>query len=508
MIKSDFLVIGSGIAGLNFALKSAKYGKVAIITKKDIIESNTNYAQGGIAAVLGKYDSYKKHINDTLRVGCYLNNKKAVEVMVKNAPKEVNQLINLGVGFDRYKGSLSLTKEGGHSKRRIVHVRDITGRIIEETLVFHARNNKNIQIFEKHIAVDLIKQNNRCIGAQVLDSINKVIKRFSSKVTVIATGGLCQVYKNTSNPKIATGDGVAMAYRANAVIEDIEFVQFHPTGLNKKGYDHFLISETVRGEGALLINSKGQRFMTKYHKLKELAPRDIVTRAILKELKKGPVYIDMRNSKSAFLRKRFPTIYKRCYDYGIDITKHLIPIAPVAHYSCGGIKTNTYGETNVKGLFAFGEVTCSGVHGANRLASNSLLESIVFSSRGIKKSKKYLKNKIKVKDFKKTSIVKLPRKVNALKHRLQKIMWDYAGIIKSVKNCRYALKKINDIEKKSNKMLSKGINYQLIELRNMVIVSKLIINVSLTRKESRGVFYNKDFPKEKKEWKRHIAIVN
>lgn len=505
MIKTDFLIIGSGIAGLNFALKASKYGKVIVITKKNIIESNTNYAQGGIAAVLDKYDSFNNHIKDTLKVGAYLGNKKAVKVMVKNAPKEVKALTDLGIGFDKGHGKLDLTKEGGHSKRRIVHIKDVTGREIEETLVSHVRNNDNIEVYEKHICLDLIKSNNRCIGAEVLDVKNNKIKTFFSKVTTLATGGLCEIYSHSSNPKIATGDGVAIAYRTGAKIEDIEFVQFHPTALNKKSCQPFLISETIRGEGAILVNKKGERFMKKYHKLKELAPRDIMTRAILNELKKRKVFIDIRKKKSIFLKKRFPTIYKKCREYGIDITKQLIPIAPVAHYSCGGIKTNTYGETNIKALFAFGEVTCTEVHGANRLPSNSLLESVVFSSRGIKKTKHYVKDKIKIKKIKQKKIVKNMKQTNTLRNKLKKIMWNDVGIIKSVKACNNALKKINEIEKKLNNI--KGINYQLIESRNMVLVAKLITEASLKRKESRGTFYNKDFPRTKDSWRKHIVLV-
>ena len=499
-MKADFLVIGSGIAGLNFALKAAKYAKVIVITKKDIIESNTNYAQGGIAAVLEKCDSFNNHIKDTLNVGCGICNKNAVKVMVKNAPKEVNELINLGVGFDRTEGKLDLTKEGGHSKRRIVHIRDVTGREIEETLVFHVLNNKNIEVYEKNIAIDLITKNKKCIGVMVLDVKNNKIKYFFSKVTILATGGLGEIYSHSSNPKIATGDGVAIAYRLGAEIEDIEFVQFHPTALDKKGCEHFLISETVRGEGAVLINSKGQRFMKRYHPLKELAPRDIVTRAIVEQ--KGKVYLDIRDKGSVFLKKRFPTIYKKCYQCGIDITKQIIPISPVAHYSCGGIKTNTCGETDIKGLFAFGEVACTGVHGANRLASNSLLESVVFSSIGVKKAKQYLKNKIITKKIKSEKIIKNMKETNVLRNKLRKIMWDNCGIIKSVEGCKKAMKNINEIEAKLDKI--KGTNYRLIELRNMVLVAKLITTASLKRKNSVGVYYNKDFPKG--NGKKHIIL--
>ncbi len=500
MIKTDFLVIGSGIAGLNFAIKAAKYGKVTIITKKDIIESNTNYAQGGIAAVLSKYDTFEKHIKDTLKVGCNIGNKKAIEVMVKNAPKEVKSLAELGIGFDRYKGDISLTKEGGHSKRRIVHIRDVTGREIEETLVSHVINNKNTEVYEKHIAIDLIKNNGRCIGATILDVKNNKIINIFSKATVLTTGGLGEIYSHSSNPRIATGDGVAIAYRAGAKIEDIEFVQFHPTALDKKGCRRFLISETIRGEGALLVNNKGERFMEKYHKLKELAPRDVMTRAILDELKKGKVYIDVRNHGDDFLKKRFPTIYRTCYECNLDISKQLIPISPVAHYSCGGIKTNTYGETNIKALFAFGEVTCTGVHGANRLPSNSLLESVVFSSRGISKCKQYIKNKIKIKKIKSPRLIKNMKELSKIRNNLRKIMWDYVGIIKSTQDCNKALNQIKNIEKKINQI--KGINYQLIELKNMVLVAKLITIASLKRKNSIGVFYNEDYPKSKK----HIVL--
>lgn len=512
MSKADFLVIGSGIAGLNFALRASKYGKVIVVTKKEIMESNTNYAQGGIAAVISKDDSFASHIRDTLKTGCGLCDKKAVNVLVKNAPKEISELIELGINFNLCNGKLCLSKEGGHSENRIVYATDKTGNAVEEILVKNARKNRNIEVYENHLAIKLILKDKKCIGCVVLDKKNNKTKNIFSKVTVLATGGICQIYQHTSNPEIATGDGIAIAYRAGACLKDMEFVQFHPTVLNKKiNSKNFLISETVRGEGGILKNSKNIAFMEKYHKLKDLAPRDTVARAVTAELKKGHVYIDISHKGKDFIKKRFPSIYKNCLKHGIDITKEPIPITPAAHFLCGGIKTDTYGNTNIKALFALGETACTQVHGANRLASNSLLESLVFSSRAAEASKKYLKNKIAIENADLNNRIKINKnseikKLENLKTKLQKIMWDNVGIIRKEKKLEHALEKIKTMEKQEKKIESKGISEKIIELRNMILAAKIITKAALMRKESRGTHYIEDYPYENKKWERHIII--
>lgn len=492
----DFLVIGSGIAGLNFALHAAKYGTVAIVTKKELMESNTNYAQGGIAAVLNKKDSFKKHIEDTLKAGCYLNDKKALTIMVKQAPAQIKELINFGVGFNREHGTLALTKEGGHSARRIVHAKDATGREIERALLFHIRKNKNISTFESHVAVDLLIKNHVCHGAIILDNENKKIDYFNTKVTIIATGGSGQVYQRNCNPKIATGDGVAMAYRAGALIKDMEFIQFHPTALAKKNKPIFLLSETIRGEGGVLKNFRGEMFMKKYHSAKELAPRDIVSRAIWQELKKGPVYLDIRQRGSAYIKKRFPYIYNELWWFGVLMDKDLIPVAPAAHYMCGGVATNINGETSIPGLYAFGEVARTGVHGANRLASNSLLECLVFSSRALKSAKKFIRKNYQLPTTNYQLNLKINKKINPqiniLKKRIQKLMWENVGIIRQEQKMRETLKKLQNIAEKIEKIYNKGINKNISELRNICQVAELITIAAIARKKSIGAHFLKN----------------
>ncbi len=483
----DYLVIGSGIAGLNFVLEAAKSGTVAIVTKKELMESNSNYAQGGIAAVLDKHDSFAKHIKDTLQAGCYLNDKKAVSVMVKEGPKQIQRLIEFGVGFNRERNKLNLTKEGGHSFRRIANAKDTTGKEIERALVFNVRHHKNIFIFESHLAIDLIINKGKCLGVLVLDDEQKKIKIFNSKITALATGGAGQVYQRNCNPKIATGDGLAMAQRAGAVLRDMEFIQFHPTALNKKSKPILLISESLRGEGAFLVNSQKEKFMSKYHSLVDLAPRDIVSRAVYEELKKGSVYLDIRHKGSAYIKHRFPYLYNELWWCGIKMDKELIPIAPAAHYVCGGVHTNLNGQTNIANLFAFGEVAHTGVHGGNRLASNSLLECVVFSYRAAKAAKNIIKN---FKDKDKTKI-RLPKvkplingQLNIFKKEIQKIMWQNVGIAREYKKMIETLERLKNIEKETNKLYSQGVNRKIIELRNLVQVAILITSAALIRKQS------------------------
>jgi len=508
-LKTDFLVIGSGIAGLNFALKSAQYGRVTIVTKKEIMESNTNLAQGGIAAVTRKDDTFQMHIEDTLRIGCGLSNRKAVEILVENGPREIQSLISFGVKFDKEKDRLHLTREAGHSKDRILHSGDTTGREIEQALTKSVRENKNIKVFENCFATDVVVKDGKCYGASVLDIKNREIVNMFSRGTILATGGVGYVYQNTTNPEIATGDGIAMAFRGGATVEDMEFVQFHPTTLNKSGAPHFLISETFRGEGAILVNAKEERFLEKYDAMAELAPRDIVSRAIFNELRKGSVYLDMRHKSRSFILNRFPMIYQECLKYGIDITKDLIPVSPAAHYICGGIRTNEYGETSIRNLLAFGECACTEVHGANRLASNSLLESVVFSSLGALKARRLLKNEIKASKLRKEAKISDMnwQELGSLEAELRKAMWDYVGIIRNEENLNLMLRKLRHMEKRINDLNGNGVNVRFLELKNMATVSKLITKASQIRKESRGTHYREDYPQtDDKNWLKHICL--
>lgn len=483
MKKTDFIVIGSGIAGLNFALEASKYGKVTLLTKKDMMESNTNYAQGGIAAVLDTHDTYESHIEDTLKAGCYHNDVEAVKFLVQEGPKMVKKLLDLGTPFEQKSGVLKLTREGGHSCRRVAYSGDATGHVIEKTLVEKVRANKNISILEETIATELIVKDKKCYGVQYLQ--DKKVEEVYSKAVVLATGGAGQLFKKTTNPDIATADGIAMASRAGAKMEDLEFIQFHPTALNKAGAPPFLISEAVRGEGGQLKNNKGERFMDKYHEMKELAPRDIVARAIAKEAESGEVTLDISHEDPEFIKTRFPTIYNKLLEYGIDMTKQAIPILPAAHYTCGGVKVNLKGETNIKNLYAFGEVSRTGVHGANRLASNSLLESIVFSNQVLDVIKK-LEDKIDTVKIDKPKYVEYD--TDKTKKRIQHVMWKYVGLIRNEKGLKTAVKELNNIEKK----LPEGVNQELVEAKNMVQTGKLIAKAALKRKKSLGCHFRED----------------
>ena len=507
-MKTDFLVIGSGIAGLNFALKAAQYGRVTIVTKKKMMESSTNLAQGGIAAVTRKDDTFQSHIEDTLKVGCGLSNRRIVEILVKNGPKEIQSLVSFGVKFDKGGNALDLAREAGHSKDRILHSGDTTGKEIEQALAKRVRENKDIAVLENRFATDLIVEDAKCYGANVLDIKSKGIVNIFSRGTVLATGGAGHVYQNTSNPEIATGDGIAIAFRGGARVEDMEFVQFHPTTLNKLGAPHFLISETFRGEGAVLVNENGERFMEKYDASGEMAPRDIVSHVVFNELKKGAVYLDIRHEGKNFILSRFPMIHQECLKYGINITKDLIPVSPAAHYFCGGIKTNEYGETNLLNLLAFGECACTEVHGANRLASNSLLDSVVFSSLGALKAKKLLKNEFKPPELREEEFHEMNgQELGALEMELRKGMWDYVGIVRNEEKLNLMLRKLRQLETRVNELNRNGLNVQFLELKNMAVVSKLITQAALIRKESRGTHYREDYPlTDDKNWLKHIYL--
>jgi len=490
----DYLVIGSGIAGLNFALHASKNGRVAIITKDKIAESNSKLAQGGIAVVWDKEDNFKKHVADTLKAGCYLNDKKAVTTLVKEGPQRIKDLINLGVNFDKIGSNYSLTQEGAHSARRIVHVKDNTGKAVEKTLLSLARKNKNIKFFENEQAIDLIIKNKKCLGLSSLNVKNNKINIFEGHTTVLATGGAGQVYSRNCNSPIATGDGIAIAQRAGAKIKDLEFIQFHPTALNKKNAPTFLLSESLRGEGAILINKKGEAFMKKYHKLKDLAPRDIVARAVFQELKYGPVFLDIRHRGKKYLTQRFPYIYKNLLKYNLKLEKNLVPISPAAHYTCGGVQTDLNGKTSIKNLYAIGEVACTGVHGANRLASNSLLECLVFSYRAAESTTHFMK---------KYSIFYIPYSsrntyhvtrnkkmmTSKIKKHIQNLMWHNVGIIRQEKKLKKTLQTLNKYDTNIKKILKNGINKEALELQNLCQVAILITEASLKRKKSVGAHY-------------------
>jgi L-aspartate oxidase len=506
-MQTDFLVIGSGIAGLNFALLAAEHGRVVLVTKKEIMESNTNQAQGGIAAVMAAHDSVESHVADTLRTGCGLCDERAVRVLAKAAPGEIKRLIAFGVGFNREHGELSLTREGGHSERRIVFAGDATGREIERALVFNVRRTTAITVLENHFALDLELRDGACVGAQVLDAVGGRLAAIGARVVVLAAGGSGQLYAITSNPAIATGDGLAMAWRAGAVLEDMEFVQFHPTTFNRRGKPHMLISETVRGEGAVLKDARGRPFMKRYHAMADLAPRDIVSRAVFAQMERGPVYLDISHKDAAFIKRRFPTIYERCLEYGVDMTRAKIPVAPAAHYMCGGIRTDTYGRTSVKGLLALGECACTGVHGANRLASNSLSESLVFGTRAIGKAVAYAEA-VRPSELPPAAhrLVEPAAALARGTRRLQRLMWRHVGIVRTEAGLDEVIAQLERKARSIEKQLLAGINVPLLELRNMATVGLLIARAARWRTESRGTHFMAEDPDEDPAFLTHHRV--
>ena len=513
--KFDFIVLGSGIAGLTFALKVAHAGKVAIITKKSRTESNTNYAQGGIAAVTSKNDSFESHVQDTIVAGSGLCKEEIVRGIVEEGPDRVKELINLGMKFSRRQTEngdceLDLGKEGGHTNRRILHAKDVTGREIERALLNSIASNKNISIFENHFAIDLITTQklglpnlNRCVGVYVLNNETNLVETYSAKTVILATGGCGKVYLYTSNPDIATGDGTAMSYRAGATISNMEFVQFHPTCLYHPKAKSFLISEAVRGEGGELLNLRGERFMEKIHPLKSLAPRDIVARAIDSEMKRtgdDHVLLDITNKPARYIIDRFPNIYKTCLDFGLDITKEPIPVVPAAHYQCGGVQVSFNGETCINGLYAIGEVSCTGLHGANRLASNSLLEALVYAHRAAKHSLNNPSQTIDVDlpDWQSGDAIDADEMV-VVSHNwdeLRRTMWDYVGIVRTTKRLKRALTRVKNLQEEiSDYYWDFTVTSDLLELRNLATVAELIVKSALKREESRGLHYTLDHPK-------------
>lgn len=525
-ISRDFIVAGSGIAGLTFALKVAKQGSVALITKDELEESATRYAQGGIASVMAEDDSCDLHVIDTLEAGRGLCKEDIVRCIVKEGPARIRELIAIGTRFTRAgEKEYHLSREGGHSKDRILHADDLTGWEIERSLVAAVRDNGNIEIFTHHMAIDLVTraqldpsiepglEDDEALGLYVLDESSGEVKTFLGRSILLATGGAGKVYIYTSNPDTATGDGIAMAYRAGAKVANMEFFQFHPTCLYHPKAKSFLISETVRGEGGILRLKNGDTFMEKYHSLGCLAPRDIVARAIDHEMKKSGddcVYLDVTHIEGYRSRERFPNIYKTCLSLGINLTREPIPVVPAAHYMCGGVQVDVNGQTNIKRLFASGEVCHSGLHGANRLASNSLLEGLVLSHRAARKTIELIQKSVSVKkiqdqipDWDSGSAVDSDESV-VVSHNwdeVRRLMWNYVGIVRSDKRLHRAQRRIEALlEEIKEYYWSFNITRDTLELRNIAITAQLIIQGALQRKESRGLHYNLDFPNTDKSW--------
>ncbi len=539
-IKTDILIIGSGVAGLMFALKVAEHGTVALVTKKAAMDSNTNLAQGGIATVFGETDSFDLHIRDTLASGDGLCNPDVVEMVVKAGPERINELIGRGVRFNLQEGDdtpagqtplFDLGREGGHSQNRIVHAHDMTGKEVEQVLVDRVRNHPNIQLYENHVAIDLITHSTRirrglvttthedfCCGAYVLERGTRQVKTFAAHITLLATGGAGKVYLYTSNPDIATGDGIAMAYRAGATVANLEFVQFHPTCLYHPEAKNFLISEAVRGEGGVLIDAAGRAFMGDYDPQKDLACRDVVARAIDTELKKSgddSVFLDITHQPADEVRERFPNIHAKCLTLGIDMTQSPIPVVPAAHYLCGGVVTDIHGRTDILNLYAVGETACTGLHGANRLASNSLLEALVYADAAAKE----VIGQLQVNSF--NPLPEPPAwddvgtsnsdEMIVITHNwdeIRRLMWNYVGIVRSDKRLERAQRRIDIIQSEiQDYYWHFKVVPDLIELRNIATVAELIITCASHRKESRGLHYNLEYPhRDDRRWQKDTVL--
>lgn len=512
----DFLVLGSGIAGLSFALEASKSGTVALVTKRDIEESNTKYAQGGIATVFDRSDSFDLHIRDTLLCGDGLCKPDIVEMTVRAGPEKIKKLVDLGVSFNKMttdaRIEYDLGIEGGHSRRRVLHVEDLTGREVERILSGSVQENGNIRLFQNCMGIDLITFREKsdegekisCGGCYVLDAGSGRIFTVSSPITVLATGGAGKVYLYTSNSDVATGDGIAMAYRAGARIANMEFFQFHPTCLYHHKAKSFLISEALRGEGAILRRIDGTAFMGKYHAMKDLAPRDVVARAIDAEMKESGdefALLDITHKGADFVRKRFPNIYEKCIEFGYDMTKEPIPVVPAAHYSCGGVVVDRNGETNVSNLFCVGESACTGLHGANRLASNSLLESLVFADAAALVSRERISAGLKAAARPPewvTGMAVSPQESVVISQNwdeIRRFMWNYVGIVRSTKRLTGARKRLEILREEIKDYYWNFLpTSDLLELRNIATVAFLIIECAISRKESRGLHFNQDYP--------------
>jgi L-aspartate oxidase len=511
----DYVVIGSGSAGLTFALATAARGSVALVTKKTRTDSNTNWAQGGIAGVFAEDDAPGLHVDDTLIAGAGLCDEAAVQILVSEGPDRIRDLMDMGARFNvDTHGALALGREGGHSRRRIVHAADLTGREVERTLVEASRHHPNIAIFENHCAIDLIITGGRCAGVSVLDESTGQIEAFLGRSTLLSTGGCGQVYRHTTNPPIATGDGVAMAWRAGCAVANMEFIQFHPTSLYHPDAKSFLISEAVRGEGGVLRRPNGEAFMREYDERGDLAPRDIVARAIDSEMKRGGgaecVFLDITHQTEEFIKEHFPTIYARCLSYGIDMTSDWIPVVPAAHYSCGGVKTDLQGRTPVAGLFACGEVACTGVHGANRLASNSLLEALVFGRRAalaaLEVERVSVDMDIPEMAYRASDTSGAPNdEEERLRERLQIVMSKYVGIVRSNKRLAKARAGIDAIAAET-RAADLTLSHATQELANLTTVAGLIVRSAQARHESRGLHFTTDYP-QAIESERHDTVL-
>jgi len=522
----DVLIIGSGAAGLSLALRLAKRAKVAVISKKELTEGCTLYAQGGIAGVCkNKEDSVHEHVEDTIKAGAGLCDRHIVQYAVEKGQQQIEWLINLDVPFTRKKTSngiehFHLTREGGHSHRRVFHAADATGKAIEDTLVSQVHSHRNIDVFEHHLAIDLIlenktteqkitgltstrKQNNRCVGAYILDRKKDTTRVFRARFVVLASGGASKVYLYTSNPDVSTGDGIAMAWRAGCRVANMEFIQFHPTCLYHPKAKSFLVTEALRGEGAKLLLPDGKPFMQQFDPRGELAPRDIVARAIDHEMKRlgiPCVYLDISHQPADFIKSHFPTIYKRCLEYGIDITTEAIPVVPAAHYTCGGVMTNIDGRTDIPGLYAIGETSFTGLHGANRMASNSLLECFVFAAAAAQDILREINNidyPPLLPEWDESRVTNSDEEV-VVSHNwdeLRQFMWDYVGIVRTNKRLERAKHRVDLLTREIEEYYEHfRVTNDLIELRNLVQVADLIIQSALSRKESRGLHYTLDYP--------------
>ena len=529
MKSFDFLVLGSGIAGLSFALEVSKHGTVAVLSKKSLELSASSWAQGGIAAVSGKDDNFDLHIQDTIIAGAGLCKPDIVDLVVKDGPACISELARLGANFDREaEGPFHLHQEGGHSRRRILHAADATGSVIQQALLAAARNNPNIHLFENCCAVDLITtwklsrglkdltvSPNKVLGAYVLMP-DGLVERFIAGRVLLATGGAGKVYLYTSNPDVSTGDGIAMAYRAGCRVANLEFYQFHPTCLYHPKAKTFLISEALRGEGAILRRANGEAFMQRYDERKELAPRDIVARAIDSEMKTSGeecMYLDITHRPAEFIREHFPTIEKKCLEFGIDITNQWIPVVPAAHYCCGGIVTDEFGRTDIENLYAAGECACVGLHGANRLASNSLLEGVVFGTRSAKhaiSSSAADINSDSVPEWDSGTAVSSDEEVVLTQNwdEIRRFMWNYVGIVRSTKRLERASHRNRIIKKEIRDYYwNHKITSDLLELRNLNLIAELIIESALQRRESRGLHYTIDYPEVDQDLEKDTVIL-
>ncbi len=524
--RYDFLIIGSGIAGMSFALKVAQKGKVAILCKTNMDEANTHYAQGGIASVTKATDNFEDHVVDTLIAGDGWCDEKVVRKVVEGAPEQIRQLLSWGVDFDKNaEGNFDLHKEGGHSDFRILHHKDNTGEEIQDSLIKAVKKHPNIDIYDQHFAIEIITQhhlgqlvkhttpNIECYGAYVLDIRTNHVETFLSKITMICTGGIGNIYQTTTNPSVATGDGISMVYRAKGLVDDMEFVQFHPTALYHPGdRPSFLITEAMRGYGGILRNKKGESFMERYDPRGSLAPRDVVARSIDTEMKRTGdecVYLDVTHKDPEVTKREYPTIYNKCLSLGIDITKQLIPVAPAAHYFCGGIKVDMNARTTINRLYAAGECACTGLHGANRLASNSLIEAVVYADAAAKDSVKLLptltwNEEVPEWNDEGTSLNEEMVLITQSEKEVNQIMQAYVGIVRSNLRLKRAYDRLELLYKETESLFQRSVvSKEICELRNIINTAYLVIKFAMQRKESRGLHYTIDYPKRNEHMNRY-----